>query len=197
MKITREEWLVKVSTKYILPLLKKHGGNIDYKFRVSVGFPKGRRGSKGHAIGQCWDPTMSADKTHEIFISPTLSDFDAIDTAIHEHVHASVGLAAGHKGPFRKLATAVGLTGKMTATVPTDELRATINKWLSKIEVYPHAKMTSFDGSKPRPGSRMLKAYCGCCGYTVRTTRQWLRVAVPVCPDPDCQLNGTEMEVKL
>ena len=35
---------------------------------------------------------------------------------------------------------------------------------------------------------RQLKAVCKECGYTVRVTRKWLNIGVPVCP---C---GTEME---
>ena len=36
--------------------------------------------------------------------------------------------------------------------------------------------------STPRQGTRMMKVVCGECGYTLRTTRRWLAVAVPVCP---------------
>ena len=30
--------------------------------------------------------------------------------------------------------------------------------------------------------TRLLKCRCRVCGYTVRVTRKWLRVAVPSCP---------------
>lgn len=39
--------------------------------------------------------------------------------------------------------------------------------------------------------TRMLKCECPQCGYTVRTTRKWLDVAVPVCP-----VHGHEMELE-
>ena len=30
--------------------------------------------------------------------------------------------------------------------------------------------------------TRLLKCRCPACGYTVRVTRKWLKVAVPSCP---------------
>ncbi len=35
---------------------------------------------------------------------------------LHEMIHAAVGIDAGHKGPFKRAAIAVGLAGPMTAT---------------------------------------------------------------------------------
>ena len=34
----------------------------------------------------------------------------------------------------------------------------------------------------PKQTTRMLKCECPACGYTVRTTRKWLDIAVPTCP---------------
>ena len=67
---TREAWLTLFSEKYLLPRIIASGGVRPEKYRVSVGFPRGHRGSKGHAIGQCWSRESSADRTYEIFISP-------------------------------------------------------------------------------------------------------------------------------
>ena len=67
---TREAWLTHFTEEYLWPRLEAAGGHRPQKYRVSVGFPKGRRGSKGHSIGQCWSQEVSADRTCEIFVSP-------------------------------------------------------------------------------------------------------------------------------
>lgn len=33
-----------------------------------------------------------------------------------------------------------------------------------------------------KQSTRLIKAYCDECGYTVRVTRKWIRVAFPICP---------------
>jgi hypothetical protein len=155
------------------------------RYRVSVGFPKGRRGSKGHSIGQCWSQEVSADQTCEIFISPELDAAQAVAVLCHEGCHAAVGVRYGHLAPFKKLALAIGLSGPMCATVPTPEFEATIQAWIAAEPAYPHAPLTAAT-SATKPGSRLLKARCEACGYTVRVTRQWLEIASPICPDPHC-----------
>ena len=182
---TREAWLTHFTEKYLWPRIEAAGGHRPLKYRVSVGFPKGRRGSKGHSIGQCWSQEVSADRTCEIFVSPELDATQAVAVLAHETIHASVGVQCGHRAPFKKLAVAIGLSGPMRATVPTAEFEETIRVWIAAESVYPHAPLSAAT-SPTRPGSRLLKASCEGCGYTVRVTRQWLDVANPVCPDPDC-----------
>lgn len=193
MKLNREDWLNLVSKTLVLPLLKMKGGKVDYTYRVSVGWPKGSRGGKGgESIGQCWATSVSADKVHEIFVSPRLDAPQAIAVLIHEHIHASVGLKCKHKGKFKELALAVGFVGKMTETPCGEELEAKIIDWLKDLPKYPHGVM-SIDKKEKKPGSRLLKAACEECGYTVRLAQSWLNVASPVCPDPDCDNHGEAM----
>jgi hypothetical protein len=182
---TREAWLTHFAEEYLWPRIEAAGGLRPPKYRVSVGFPKGRRGSKGHSIGQCWSQEVSADQTCEIFISPELDAGRAIAVLAHETVHGSVGVRCGHRAPFKKLALAIGLSGPMRATVPTPELEAMIQGWMAAEIAYPHAPLTAA-ASPTKPGSRLLKARCEGCGYTVRVTRQWLDIASPICPDPRC-----------
>jgi hypothetical protein len=182
---TREGWLTHFAEKYLWPRLEAVGGQRAPKYRVSVGFPKGRRGSKGHSIGQCWSQEVSADQTCEIFISPELVASAAVSVLAHEMIHSSVGVSQGHRAPFKKLALAMGLSGPMRATVPTPEFEATIRAWIAAEPAYPHAPLTAAT-SPTKPGSRLLKARCEACGYTVRVTRQWLHIASPICPDPQC-----------
>ena len=182
---TREAWLTHFAEKYLWPRIEDGGGRRPVKYRVSVGFPKGRRGSKGHSIGQCWSQEVSADRACEIFISPELDAAEAVAVLCHEGCHAAVGVVHGHRAPFKELALAIGLSGPMRATVPTAEFEATIQAWIAAEPAYPHAPLTAAT-SPTKPGSRLLKARCEACGYTVRVTRQWLEIASPTCPDPSC-----------
>jgi hypothetical protein len=182
---TREAWLILFAERYLWPRIVATGGQRPEKYRVSVGFPRGRRGSKGHAVGQCWGREASADQAFEVFISPELSAEEAVGVLAHELVHIAAGLHCGHGAPFRKIATRIGLTGSMRATVAGTGLAADIAAWIAAEAPYPHAPLSALH-SPQRPGSRLLKTFCEGCGYTLRVTRQWLEIAPPVCPDPNC-----------
>jgi len=194
MKIkTREEWLHLVAANYLWPMMKQAGQGEVKTHRISVGFPKGSRGGKGaKAIGQCWHGKTSEDGSHAVFVSPILGDFDAVHVLLHELIHVAVGLECGHKGAFKRLARACGLTGKMTATHPDEGLTAKIGQWLRELPDYPHARMIVTDPEK-KPGSRLIKAACPECRYTVRLSQSWIDVAAPICPDRDCEGYGQEM----
>jgi hypothetical protein len=169
----------------LTPMFEENGATIPAEIRISCGFPAGTRGvsSKNRAIGQCWSAECSADKHHEVFISPVLSDpVRVADVLVHELVHAAVGNKAGHKGPFKRLAVRLGLTGKMTATVATPELAQRLNVLCSEVGPYPHAALDPMTaGGRKKQGTRLIKVVCPECGYTVRTTRQWIETGLPVC----------------
>jgi len=193
-KINREQWLNKVKDhKIIKALFKAAGFPIPKNVRVSVGWPLGRgRSKKNQTIGQVFGTTCSKDKHFEIFISPSLAKSNRVaDVLVHELVHAAVGLKQGHGKVFRKCALAVGLTGKMTATLASDELNAKLDKIVKQIGPFPHAKLTArskIKSSGPKTqGTRMKKVHCPACGYTLRTTKKWLAVGLPTC------CCGTEM----
>jgi hypothetical protein len=108
-------------------------------------------------------------------------------TLVHELVHASVGTECGHKGPFRTLALALGLAGKMTATVAGPELLALLGALALELGPYPHARIDLT--SRPKQGTRLVKVACtqGCetegKPYVVRMTRLHLdNLGAPVCP---------------
>lgn len=191
---TREAWLTHFAEQYFWPRIQAAGGKRPERYRLSVGFPKGRRGRKGHAVGQCWSHEASADHSYEIFVSPELSAFEALDTLAHELIHAAVGTQCGHGPKFRKVAIQIGLTGPMRSTVPGDELTAAIKRWMETEAPYPHAPLSALM-PEARPGSRLLKACCESCGYTVRVTRQWLALAHPICPDAECDSYHDPMAV--
>jgi len=179
---TREAWL-NAAASQMRPWLLAAGGENYMDPLVSVGFPKGSRGkSAANAIGQCWDKSVSADKQRaHIFIIPTMTDpVEVLAVLAHELVHASVGTQCGHRGPFRKVATALGLEGKMTATVPGEMFRRKLTHLVEHLGPYPHVEL------KPRKrgavGSRLVKVECKGCGCIIRMTRKWLSdVGPPTC----------------
>lgn len=181
---TREEWLME-GLGLIRPLFQQIKRPIPAKVRVSCGFPsKMALSAKARRIGECWADKASKGSYFEIFISPVLSDpVRVLDVLVHESVHAVVGVEAGHKAPFREVALAVGLTGKMTATVAGAELEERINGIVKKLGPYPHDLLEGMVTlPKAKDKCRLLKAECVRCGYVIRVTRKWAEEGLPICP---------------
>jgi len=178
--MNREEWLTKLMHN-LLPLFeeaKPWSTTGHKKWRVSCSFPGG--GTARKRIGECWSEKNSESGYTEIFISPVLSKKDQVDhVLVHEMVHASVGVEHGHRAPFAKLARAIGLEGKMTATTAGAELRKRLNAITSKMPAYPHGAL-SLSGRK-KQSTRLIKLACPDCGYVVRTTNKWIEQGVPTC----------------
>ena len=158
---TRESWLNALVSAF-RPLFAAQDTPLPDKIHVSVGFPsKGALSKKKRRIGECWATSVSADGNHHVFIHPMLDTADVAHVMLHECVHAGAGLKAGHRGPFKRLATALGLTGKMTATVPGDALKAQLLAITSALGPYPHAVLDP--ASLPdRKAGRMLLMICRC-----------------------------------
>lgn len=178
---TREQWL-EAAVEVVRPWFEEVGAPLPERVRVSCGWPS--KGARSRAIGECWSPECSAAGVHEIFVSPKLDDLcEVLAVLVHECVHAAVGLECGHKGAFKRTATALGLEGKMTATTAGPVLLERMQAVIAKCGDYPHLKLEPGETSGPKKqGTRLLKVECDSCGYTVRTTAKWLDVGVPVCP---------------
>lgn len=192
----RETWLNRMTAK-MKPAFKRAGAPIPDNIRVSIGFPKGRRGSKkgGFAIGQCWHQLCSDGNVFEIFIHPEMADSMRVaDILAHELVHAAVGIEAGHGPKFRKVALAIGLVGPMTATTAGPEFIKWVQPIIDKLGPIPHDRLNAGDGTIQRTGpkkqgTRMIKVECESCGFIARTTRSWLdRIGPPL-----CACNGSQM----
>ena len=141
------------------------------KYRVSCGFPIGYRGSRTGkvALGQAFDPSISADGTMEVFINPILDNpVDVIAVLAHELIHVEAGIACGHRGRFASIARGIGLVGAMTATIPGDELRGKLQRIVADLGVYPHAKVDP--NARKKQGTRLLKLQCSDCGWTARVS---------------------------
>lgn len=180
MHTTREQWLNHMA-QLLGPVFSGAGFPLPSNIRFSCGWPG--CGDRQTRIGECWHSKSSADGTFEIFISPTLSDPLRVgDVLVHELCHAAVGLEAGHGVRFRVCALGVGLTGPMRSTVASLQLQAMLSGFIQVAGSYPHAQLNKSDRPTKKDGTRLIKVSCPECGYTVRVTRKWLDVGLPVCP---------------
>ena len=181
----REAWLNAAAAK-MGQWFTSAGYPLPAELRMTCGFPitGARAGARSHRIGECWDPKASGDHTTEIMISPVLEEpMRVFGTLVHELVHAAVGCDCGHKGPFKKLAVAVGFIGKMTSTEEGPEFIKMAGPILEALGPYPHAAIDT--RNRKKQGTRLMKAVCEDeeCGFTVRITRKWVEaVGAPHCP---------------
>lgn len=200
-KLTREQWLKHASELMQIDLFGANGYSIDAKYRVSCGLPsKGAFSSKLRRIGEAWHNSASKDGTCEIFISPTIADSELVlSTLAHELVHVCVGNDKGHGPVFKKCATAIGLEGKMTATVAGEELKAWCASVVDALGRFPHAELDKSEQKKQ--STRMLKAACpnGFCQYSLENPNPYvLRGSAKVfnAGVPNCPCCGSQMEVE-
>ncbi len=182
--MTREQWLLEMVER-LRTLFEQAGYPLPLHIRVSCGWPTQRAlapTGKNRSIGQCFSTACSADGAHEVFVSPALDDKQRVaGVLVHELCHAVDNCQHGHGPEFRKIAAAVGLEGKMTATVAGLELAERLNALMSRMPGYPHRTLDVHLTEK-KQGTRLLKIVCPACGYTARTTRQWLSRGLPTCP---------------
>lgn len=202
----RETWLRELSA-LMAPRFEELGKPIP-PFRVGTGFTSG--GQYCNAGGECWNKTVSAEGHFEIFIAPDRTDnMEIAGILCHELIHAAVGLREGHKGQFAKMCDLLGLLRPYTATTPGRKFIEWAQPFLDQLGPIPHAALKysrlrgvrasaeTVEGDEPagdqddEPGSsnqkkkqstRMLKACCEECGYTVRLSKKWALELGAVCP---------------
>jgi hypothetical protein len=179
---TREEWLL-AAIDHLRPAFASHRATLPAAMQVSVGFPSVRALSqRSPRIGECWPPEASLDGLHHLFVSPLLTQpLPILATLVHELVHAAVGTRARHGAPFRRLAVALGLAGRMTATVAGPILEAQLRELAHRLGAFPHAGLLP-DPHRRKQGTRLRKIVCPQCGYTARTTAKWIAAGLPTCP---------------
>lgn len=180
---TREEWLTE-AVRLLSDLLPDDVQRAP--FRVSVGFPVGKRGGNGgKVIGQCH--YMASDQVPQVFIHPELTEpVRVLDVLLHEYIHACAPMA-GHKAEFGRIARHAGLAGKLTATVASDDLVPVLQAVADTLGEYPHARLDYADAKGKTQTTRMLKCECMDCGFLFRTSSKWAgSVTALQCPDVDC-----------
>ena len=176
---TREEWLMG-AVEELRPFFN---GTLPSKIRVTCGFPSG--GNRGNVLGECVSSDRSSDGHWEISIHPKLDKpKDVFAVLIHELCHTLPG-AFNHGRVFRGHAISMKLTapgGSYKMTVPDDQddiFNQTYGALIAGLEAYPHASLGL--GAKPKQVTRLLKAVCPTCGYTIRLTHKWASRGLPTC----------------
>jgi hypothetical protein len=188
--MNREEWLNQAVHRLRADFQEQAECELPEKIRVTCGWPsKGGRGKKNRTTGECWPCKSSEDHHFEIFISPMESNpLNVLGILVHELVHTATP-GEGHKKPFRDVAIAVGLEGKMTATTSSEMLLVRLTLLKDQLGLYPHAAINP--NSKTTQSTRMLKIECPACGWMARTSQKWMDLGLPVCAcgeqmvDPD------------
>ena len=72
------------------------------------------------------------------------------------------------------------LEGKPSATFAGEKFKEVYKDLIDGLGEYPHAKLNV--GFHKKQATRMLKASCPACGYTVRLTAKWSGLGLPICP---------------
>jgi hypothetical protein len=185
----REDWL-SAAVSELRPFFEAVGKPLPANVRVTCGFPSNAK--RSGAIGECWADTASADKTFEVLISPVLDDpVKVFEVLVHELCHATAG-AMNHGVNFQKVANLMHLAPSPTkagwkATGQAATFAPVYGEIIKSLDAYPHAALSMT--TKKTQGTRMLKAVCPSCGYTVRLTSKWAALGLPSCPQDDDILN--------
>lgn len=188
--LNREAWLHEIGDK-LSPVIEEAAGLVYGdkrkmpKWMATVGFPsKGALSTKKRVIGQCWPGMKGKDGSAQLFISPVIHEnMEVVATMAHEMVHAIDRCENSHRGPVVRMFRQLGLVGKPTATEAGPEFMEKVKPFLKEVKMsFPHTPLVANPKFKPQ-STRLIKASCPGCGYTVRVTKKWLEEAgTPICP---------------
>lgn len=101
---------------------------------------------------------------------------------VHELIHSALPDDVQHDGPYKAAHRALGLIDKPTTCVPGAALKIELAALVKKLGPYPHSKIKTGVRRTKVQTTRLLKAACPECGYTVRVTAKWVAVGLPTCP---------------
>lgn len=176
-----------VPVSFLKHLVDTYGGRpSEYQFqpskvRYSCSLQSGGM-TKGRALAHVHYAHSTGNSYHEIRMGVELGgrklkgdSARVADVLLHEMIH-TCATRAGHGGAFKQIATNIGLRGKMTATVASDDLRERI--WDDVVSVlgrYPHKSVHLVPRGQRGKGSRLKKAECLKCGFNFRTTGKWIQ----------------------
>jgi hypothetical protein len=173
----RQAWLEE-AVRQVTPIFLSHGYSVP-DINISCGFPS--TGQRSPRVGECWSTRLCSSGLNEIFISPILDNTEEVlGIIIHELVHAVDDCKSGHGAAFKKIATTIGLTGKMIHAHPNDELGKLVKLIVADIGPYPHKRLIP----KTRITIKRQRPYAECseCGYRVPMLKKFLDVGPPICP---------------
>lgn len=188
--MTREDWLMTM-IEHLRPEFEAIAAPLPEKIRASCSWPsKSALANRRRRLGECWSAECSEGGIYEVFISPALRDsVEVAAVLVHELTHTAVGVEAGHRGPFRKVALAIGLEGPMVSTVAGEQLKDRLKELVAEVGDYPHAKLDKSNAPKKQT-CRQLKVICEECGCICRMSRK----AIDDVGCPTCACGGQMVE---
>jgi hypothetical protein len=92
----------------------------------------------------------------------------------HELAHAAVGVAAGHRKEFHRVARGIGLVGQMTTTTAGLEFEQALRQILEAAGPSPHSRLQSAAGASSH-SSRRKGPHSSRVKYVCRTAIMGLR----------------------
>ena len=101
-------------------------------------------------------------------------------TLVHELCHAATD-GHGHDKVFTRCARALWLEGKPSSAAGGERFKINFKDLLDSLGAYPHSRL-NIEAVRKKQTTRMLKAACPHCGYTVRLTQKWADLGLPECP---------------
>lgn len=207
LRSTREAWLEN-AIDLLRPRFEEIGYPLPKRVHISVGFGYGARRENSVIAGQTWKTIASVDGVNHVFVSPEIGDTaEVLAVLVHELIHVALDNEDGHRGRFAEAAVRLGMAGKMTEAVPSDELAFELFAMAASLGEYPHgaidlqrvtAQVPVGPDGKPAPRvhsgparqtNRYHKVRCSADGYTVRIAQKWIDAGLP-----SCGICGAEMQ---
>ena len=179
MYATREAWLQDAAGE-LTPVIEAGGLAVPLALRVACGFPSTFR--RSGALGETFTPKDSADRTVEVLISPTVdSPHNVLLVLLRQLVEATASTRLNREA----VCASIGLNPQKPNLYPTGNtsLIDRLDGIAAALGAYPHAALSLAD--RPKAATRLLKAVCPTCGYTIRLTAKWTAKGMPVCYDGD------------
>ena len=155
---TRDEWLA-AAAETMTAWIKEHGGVVPKGVRCSCGIAKGKGADK--AIGICYHGEGFEDGLPQVWICPTQGeDLRVLDILLHELIHCATP-GEKHGGDFKRIAKAIGLTGKMTATVVEEGsyLHDRLKGLSQSLGPYPHSPLKPVYKEKKPSKRQQVRLY--------------------------------------
>lgn len=182
----------------------------DFKMPKLV-YGVGPGGARGITYYDRWDTGDEPRPFVELCASGEEDWLQLACTTIHELGHVLTGPGHGHNVAWKAACKALGLRralaggqaymlAALTPDIrhavaalpkPADGKPADLScRMRGQSRLRPCGQGVGVRGGKSRgagSGSRLIKAYCETCEYNVRVSRKWLSVAVPECPNGECE----------
>lgn len=163
------------------PIFDILGRPLPKNIRVSCGYPLNYK--RNRRLGDTHAMTESADKAMEIFIAPTVDKpLDVFAVLLSQLCRTTAG-AFSYGTSYSAIASAMRLEGSATGWKVISRGSEFTDRYLDMVTglgEYPHAEMSIAEVKTQH--TRMLKAFCPVCGYTVRLSAKWAVMGLPSCP---------------